>query len=98
MVSRMRTHMPAGKASPPGVPARGRDPVLPRERGQLASDDHRPDPVMEQAYHDIERGLVDTDLHATPGLDAARRRQLLQRSRKQSEALALARRAKKPSP
>jgi len=92
----MRTHMLAGKASPPEVPARGRDPVLPRERGQQASDDHRPDPVMEQAYRDIERGLVDTDLHATPGLDAARRRQLLQRSRKQSEALA--RRAKKPSP
>jgi hypothetical protein len=37
----------------------------------------RPDPVIEQAARDIDAGLVDTDLRATAGLDAARRRKLV---------------------
>lgn len=56
---------------------------LPHERdestGQVAT---RPDPVIEQAYKDIEAGLVDTDLRAIPGLDAERRKILLRRSRR----------------
>jgi len=53
---------------------------LPHERdekaGQTASE---PAPEMQQAYEDIEAGLVDTDLRATPGLDARRRETLLRR-------------------
>jgi hypothetical protein len=36
-----------------------------------------PDPVIEQAKRDIDAGLVDTDMRATPGLDAARRKALV---------------------
>jgi hypothetical protein len=36
-----------------------------------------PDPVIVQAKHDIEAGMVDTDMRATPGLDAALRAQLV---------------------
>jgi hypothetical protein len=62
-------------------PRRDRDGLpLPHERdestGQTAGE---PDPRMRQAYEDITAGLVDTDLRATPGLDARRRRALLRR-------------------
>jgi CBS-domain-containing membrane protein len=47
---------------------------LPHERdeavGEVAA---HVDPIIRQAKSDIDRGLVDTDLRATPGLDAARR-------------------------
>jgi hypothetical protein len=47
---------------------------LPHERdqdhGQVA---RAPDPVIEQARRDLAAGQVDTDMRATPGLDAARR-------------------------
>ena len=36
-----------------------------------------PNPVIEQAKRDIDAGLVDTDMRATPGLDAKRRAQLV---------------------
>jgi len=99
MASRIRKDRQVGKTPTPQ--ARDRDPMLPHDQDQDAggTTDHRPDPVIEQAYRDIERGLVDTDLHATPGLDAARREQLLRRSREQSEKLARgAAGAKKPKP
>ena len=35
------------------------------------------DGVMVQAKRDIDAGLVDTDMRATPGLDAKRRAQLV---------------------
>lgn len=61
-------------------PDAGRGLPLPHERdestGQVAA---QPDPVIVQAHKDIEAGLVDTDLRATPGLDAARRDALLRR-------------------
>lgn len=47
---------------------------MPHERdefvGQIAS---KTDPKVAQAKKDIDAGLVDTDMRATPGLDAARR-------------------------
>ncbi len=53
-------------------------PALPHERdeagGHVAS---APDPVMVQAKKDIDAGLVDTDMRATPGLDAALRARLV---------------------
>jgi len=57
---------------------RGRGLALPHERdestGQTAAE---PDPVIVQAARDIAAGLVDTDLHNTPGLDAQRQKELL---------------------
>lgn len=47
---------------------------LPHERDQaLDSTASAPDPVMKQAHEDLKRGLVDTDMRATPGLDAEQR-------------------------
>ena len=36
-----------------------------------------PDPVMQQAKRDLDAGKIDTDLRATPGLDATRRAELV---------------------
>jgi hypothetical protein len=36
-----------------------------------------PDPVMAQAKRDIDAGLVNTDMRATPGLDAQLRAHLV---------------------
>lgn len=51
---------------------------LPHERdqghGQVA---RQPDPVIEQASRDLQAGQVDTDMRATPGLDAARRSRMV---------------------
>lgn len=47
---------------------------LPHERDQSThAVAAKPDPVMVQAYRDLESGMVDTDMRATPGLDAQRR-------------------------
>ncbi len=63
---------------PPAPPPPPEALPLPHERdesgGHTAS---RPDPLMRQARSDIDRGLVDTDLRSTPGLDAARRKALV---------------------
>jgi len=50
--------------SAPGLP-------LPHERDEAPdATAAAPDPVMVQAKRDLDAGLVDTDMHATPGLDA----------------------------
>lgn len=52
----------------------GPEMPLPHERDEASGQAARkPDPTIEQAHRDINAGLVDTDLRATPGLDAARR-------------------------
>ena len=51
---------------------------LPHERDESGqSTNPQPDPLIEQAGRDLESGQVDTDLRATPGLDARRRRTVL---------------------
>jgi hypothetical protein len=51
---------------------------LPHERDESAeSSAAAPDPVMQQAKRDIDAGNVDTDMRATPGLDAKRRGELV---------------------
>jgi hypothetical protein len=79
---------PAAVGKPPIAPGTtelgaGVGLPLPHERdestGHVAAS---PDPVIVQAYKDIQAGLVDTDLRATPGLDAERRKTLLRRSRR----------------
>lgn len=86
-----KSHRPIGKLGP--TPARsgktllladkerlhtGPQLSLPHERdesGQASAA--APDPVMAQAKRDIDAGLVDTDMRATPGLDAKRRATLV---------------------
>lgn len=51
---------------------------LPHERDESASAPaSAPDPVIVQAKRDIDAGLVDTDMRATPGLDAKRRAEMV---------------------
>lgn len=57
-----------GTAVPDGKPS------LPHERDQqTAATNAEPDPQMRRAARDLKQGQVDTDLRATPGLDADRR-------------------------
>ena len=78
-----RTRRPIGRQQP--TPQRGAKPPrlnpdmpLPHERDQsIDATAKAPDPQMVQAQRDIEAGLVDTDMRATPGLDAKRRAQLV---------------------
>lgn len=64
-----------GSASPKG----GEDLPLPHERDESAATAvaTEPDPVMQQAKKDLDAGMVDTDMRATPGLDAARRKEMV---------------------
>lgn len=64
----------------PGRPSnvKGIDLPLPHERDQgLDQVASAPDPVMRQAKRDLDAGQVDTDMRATPGLDAERRNGLV---------------------
>lgn len=63
----------------PGIaPEIAPDMPLPHERDQASGQAAvQPDPVIAQALRDIDAGLVDTDMRATPGLDAARREALV---------------------
>ena len=62
------------KAQP--KPRRGS--ALPHERNELTGVTAvEPDPVMAQAKRDLDAGLVDTDMRATPGLDAKLRAKLV---------------------
>lgn len=54
-------------------------PSLPHERDQQTDATHPdPDPNVARAAKDLKQGQVDTDLRATPGLDAERRGDLVQ--------------------
>lgn len=62
----------------PRSPKPARELPLPHERDQATGQvGHTDDPVMRQAKRDIDAGLVDTDMRATPGLDAERRERLV---------------------
>lgn len=52
--------------------------ALPHERDQSAGAvAEKPDAVIRQAKRDLDAGQVDTDMRATPGLDAERRDRLV---------------------
>lgn len=73
-VGRQRATLPR-LTKAPGSPA---GLALPHERDESSdSAAVTPDPVMVQAKRDIDAGLVDTDMRATPGLDAERRARLV---------------------
>jgi hypothetical protein len=66
---------PPRGAKPPTLPS---DLPLPHERDpSVGATADAPDPQMVQAQRDIDAGLVDTDMRATPGLDAKRRARLV---------------------
>lgn len=53
-------------------------PSLPHERDEYSeAAAAAPDPVIAQAKRDLDAGMVDTDMRATPGLDAKRRATLV---------------------
>lgn len=59
----------------PGTPNK-----LPHERDESTDDvGAEPRPEILQAQKDLESGQVDTDLRATPGLDARRRGSVVKR-------------------
>jgi len=72
----------------------GAEPPLPHERDESAPDKgqqatgglgtgaagQQQKAHMEQAREDLESGQVDTDMRATPGLDAARREEITRRT------------------
>jgi hypothetical protein len=56
----------------------GRNLPLPHEQDQRTGEtDPQPSDVIRQAKDDIEAGQVDTDMRATPGLDAAQRARMV---------------------
>ena len=68
--------LPASGGTPP--PALGAKLPLPHERDESThSTAPAPDAVIAQAKRDIDAGLVDTDMHATPGLDAKLRERMV---------------------
>jgi hypothetical protein len=57
-----------------GVAVPDGKPSLPHERDQQNdATNAEPDPQIQRAARDLQQGQVDTDLRATPGLDAERR-------------------------
>ena len=79
-------HGPVAPGSP--LPPDDQDLALPHERDESSGSASTARPgtgtagerqreVMGQAAADLAQGQVDTDLHATPGLDAQRRKELL---------------------
>jgi len=83
MSLKQKTRHPIGRQQP--TPPRGAKPPtlnpdlpLPHERDQAVdATADAPDPQMVQAQRDIDAGQVDTDMLATPGLDAQRRARLV---------------------
>jgi hypothetical protein len=51
---------------------------MPHERDEKTGEvGHFDDPRIKQAKRDLDAGQVDTDMRATPGLDAAQRERLV---------------------
>jgi hypothetical protein len=73
-MTKARISKPTSNAAPKS----GRALPLPHERDQQGGAvNPKPDPLIEQAKSDLDAGLVDTDMRATPGLDAERREALV---------------------
>jgi hypothetical protein len=66
---------PAYKPTPATAAPKAKLPhVRDQSPGSVGTE---PRKVIQQAYKDIQAGLVDTDMRATPGLDAQRRSKLV---------------------
>ncbi len=65
----MVTEAPDRKVNPDAKIANDGEKRMPHERDESPDgQDRTPRGVMKQAASDIAQGMVDTDLHATPGL------------------------------
>ena len=74
--------MGQGQTRTPADPD-GNNLQLPHERDESTNTGAaKPREVMRQAKADLDAGLVDTDMRATPGLDAQRREALVGKKRK----------------
>ena len=74
-VGRQVTIPPCGAQAPLSIAGL----ALPHERDQSTKTTaETPDPLTVQAKRDIDAGLVDTDMRATPGLDAKLRDRMVQ--------------------
>ena len=70
-----KANHPAAATSPPAARPKLK---LPHERDEsVGAAGQAPRKVIEQARRDLEAGQVDTDMRATPGLDAQRRGKLV---------------------
>ena len=66
------------KSQQGGVAVPQGQPSLPHERDQQnTATNPKPDPHVRRAAQDLKQGQVDTDLRATPGLDADRRGEMV---------------------
>lgn len=73
-VGRQVATPPRGAKAPLSAPGL----ALPHERDESSNTTaDAPDPVIAQAKRDIDAGMVDTDMRATPGLDAKHRASLV---------------------
>lgn len=81
MKSRTKAGVGRQLATPPRSTATAvptKELALPHERDESTrSTAAQPDPVMVQAKRDLDAGLVDTDMRASPGLDNERRAALV---------------------
>jgi hypothetical protein len=62
---------------PKSDPSDSAIPTADKEAGSVNGVAKLPDPIIVQAKRDLDAGLVDTDMRATPGLDAKRRVKLV---------------------
>ena len=83
MAPKPRTKRPVGRnASTAPLGTQAPEPAnglpLPHERDESTEAAPAvPDPVIVQAKRDLDAGMADTDMRATPGLDAELRRRLV---------------------
>ncbi len=70
---------PLSEPTPPLIPPPMHDPMPDpiSDPTPHPISDPVPDPIIIQAKRDIDAGMVDTDMRATPGLDAQQRRKLV---------------------
>lgn len=68
-----------GSAAPGSTSSsHAKDVAMPHEKDESTSNvAEAPDPKIVQAKRDIDAGLVDTDMRATPGLDAELRKKMV---------------------
>lgn len=73
-VGRQRATPPRNAKAPLSAPGL----ALPHERDESPdAPSAKPDPKMVQAQRDLAAGQVDTDMHATPGQNAALRERMV---------------------
>ena len=68
-----RVPSPAPRTDTPTTRLRNQQPLAADPAATVSTTAAQPDPLMSQAKRDLDRGLVDTDMHGIAGLDARRR-------------------------